>query len=492
MARIKIDLDRRIGTINPNIYGGFIEHLGRCIYGGIYEEGSHLADERGFRKDVLGALNALRLPNLRYPGGNFVSGYHWLDGVGPKENRPRKKELAWGTVESNRFGTDEFIEYCRALGTEPFLCVNLGTGTPEEAAAWVEYCNGTDDSYYANLRRANGHPEPYDVRYWGLGNEMGGFWQICAKNAEDYAKAALEAAKMMRWIDPSIKLVAVGYLVQSDTPKWNLTVLDKLAGFADYIALHIYVGNYDYYSNVASPMMAQRLIDIFNATITLALAEKKIPRTEIAMDEWNVWYRTFGGGLEERYNLSDALAVAGFIHVMHRNCSTVTLANLAQMVNVIAPIMTNKDGVLLQTIYHPLKLYREHSLDVSLDAFVQSPTFQAKLFNALMSSGEDASVETVPHLDVSATTDESGSRLSLAVINRHKDDAIKTEIQLIGFEPEGTATVFEINGPGVDAENTFEKPNAVKTTEKSFSKVSSTFKYTFPAHSVTLLKLTRA
>ena len=492
MARIKIDTDRRIGVVNPNIYGGFVEHLGRCIYGGIYEENSSLSDERGFRKDVLEAMRALRPANLRYPGGNFVSGYHWQDGVGPKDKRPRKRELAWHTVESNRFGTDEFIEYCRAVGTDPFLCVNLGTGTPEEAAAWVEYCNGTDESFYADMRRANGHPEPHNVKLWGLGNEMGGFWQICARSAEDYAKAALEAAKMMRWVDPSVKLVACGALGRVDPPAWNLEVLDRLAGFADYIALHIYVGNSDYYGNVASPLAAQRQIDLFNAAITVALAEKKVPRTEIAMDEWNVWYRTFGDGLEERYDLSDALVVAGFLNVMHRNCATVTLANLAQNVNVIAPIVTSKDGILLQTIYYPLKLYRDNCHEVSLDALVESPTYNTKIFCERDSTGEDAPIETVPYVDVSATVNDDATQLSLAVINRHKDETIEVEIDLGDFQPEKKAVLYEINGPEIGAQNSFSEPGNVKIVEKPFTNAASDFTYMFPAHSVTLLKLTQA
>jgi alpha-N-arabinofuranosidase len=492
MAQIKVDIDRNIGTINPNIYGGFVEHLGRCIYGGMYEEGSPLSDERGFRTDVMEALKALRMPNLRYPGGNFVSGYHWQDGVGPKDKRPHKKEFAWHTVESNRFGTDEFIEYCRELDTEPFLCVNLGTGTPEEAAAWVEYCNGTDDSYYANMRRANGYSEPYNVKYWGLGNEMGGFWQICAKNAEDYAKTAVEAAKMMRWVDPSIKLIGCGLLEVVDTPSWNLEVIDKLGGFMDYIALHIYVGNSDYYSNVASPIRAQQLIDLFNATITVAMTGKKAPRPEIAMDEWNVWYRTFGEGIEEHYDLSDALVVAGFLNVMNRNCTTVTLANMAQMVNVIAPIITSPEGIFLQTIYHPFKLYRDHCLEVSLDAFVDSPTFSTKIFCERDRLAEDAPYETASYLDVSATTDKEANQLALAVINRHKDDAIAVEISLGEFQPEKKAFVYEINGPTVDAKNSFEEPDKVKTVEKEFSDAASVFTYEFPAHSITLLKLKRA
>ncbi|RJP73513.1 MAG: alpha-N-arabinofuranosidase [Candidatus Abyssobacteria bacterium SURF_17] len=492
MARIKVDIDRRIGIINPSIYGGFIEHLGRCIYGGIYDESSPLSDERGFRKDVLGALKALRLPNLRYPGGNFVSGYHWQDGVGPKEKRPRKMEFAWHTVESNRFGTDEFIEYCRSLETEPFLCVNLGSGTPEEAAAWVEYCNGTEDSHYANMRKANGYPEPHNVKYWGLGNEMGGYWQICAKNAGDYAKIAVEAAKMMRWVDPTIKLIGCGFLEQVDPPSWNLEVVDKLAGFMDYISLHIYTGNSDYYTNVAGPVRAQRLIDVFNATITIAMAGKKAPRPEIAMDEWNVWYKTFGSELEEQYDLSDALTVAGFLNVMHRNCTTVTLSNLAQMVNVIAPIFTSPEGLFLQTIYHPFKVYRDHCHRIALDAFVDSSSYETRVVHEWSGAGNESPIETVPYLDVSATLNEHATELSLAVINRHKDEPIETEIHLGDFQPKRTALVYEINGSRVDVQNSFSEPDNVTTTEKRFEKAAGAFKYQFPAHSITLLKLARA
>ncbi|RJP25788.1 MAG: alpha-N-arabinofuranosidase [Candidatus Abyssobacteria bacterium SURF_5] len=489
MAKIKIDVERKIGPINPNIYGGFIEHLGRCIYGGIYEEGSPLSDERGFRKDVLEIMKGLRLPNLRYPGGNFVSGYHWQDGVGPKDKRPRKLEFAWNTVEPNRFGTDEFIEYCRAINTEPFLCVNLGTGTPEEAAAWVEYCNGTDDSHYANMRRANGYNQPHNVKFWGLGNEMGGFWQIGEKNAQDYAKTAREAAKMMRWADPSIRLVGCGFLEQVEGPSWNLETIDKLAGFIDYLSLHIYTGNSDYYTNVAGPVRAQRLIDIFNATITIAMHGKKAARPEIAMDEWNVWYKAFGGCMEEQYDLSDALAVAGFLNVMHRNCTTVTLSNLSQMVNVIAPIFAGPEGLFLQTIYHSFKLYRDHCQPIALDPFVDSLAYQTVVLHEWSGGGHDSPVETVPYIDVSATVNEPATELSLAVVNRHRENPIVAQISLDSFYPKKVCRVFEINGPQVDAKNSFSEPDNVKTVEKRFNSAAAEFRYEFPAHSVTLLKL---
>ena len=233
MARITISVDHVVAPVDRRILGGFAEHLGRCVYGGIYDEGSPLADERGFRKDVIEAVRRLRPPVLRWPGGNFVSGYHWTDGIGPKENRPRRMELAWRTEESNRFGTDEFLAFCEAVGAEPYLCVNMGTGTMDEAMAWVEYCNGTGDTEWANRRRENGHEEPYRVRYWGLGNEMYGPWQIGQKTAEDYVKEARQWAKVLTWTDPSIELVSCG---ENGWSEWDDIVI---SGLAEFVRWHI-------------------------------------------------------------------------------------------------------------------------------------------------------------------------------------------------------------------------------------------------------------
>jgi alpha-L-arabinofuranosidase len=202
MTKIAVSPARRIGRIDRNVFGGFVEHLGRCIYGGLYDEGSPLSDSHGFRKDVLGLLRELRMGVLRWPGGNFVSNYHWTDGIGPKNDRPRRPELAWGGEEPNRFGTDEFLAYCSELGTEPYICLNMGTGTLREALDWVEYCNGAGDTHWANLRRAGGHEEPYRVRYWGLGNEMYGEWQVGAVSAEEYVREATRWARAIKMLDP--------------------------------------------------------------------------------------------------------------------------------------------------------------------------------------------------------------------------------------------------------------------------------------------------
>jgi len=485
-ACIKLDPERRIGRIDRKIYGNFIEHLSRCIYGGIYEEGSPLSDERGFRRDVLEAVRGLNVSILRWPGGNFVSGYHWMDGIGSKESRPRRFDRAWQAEESNAFGTDEFIEYCRAIGAEPYICVNLGTGTIEEAANWVEYCNGSGNTYFANLRRVNGHAEPYNVRYWGLGNEMYGSWQIGALDAEDYAKVALEAAKIMRCTDPAIRLISCGKDGMSD---WDHSVLMKLAPMVEYHSIHLYTGDTGYYPNVFGPHHAERCIRSMQAIIdevTWKLNLKK--KITIAFDEWNQMPIPPTPPYEHRhiYSLADALAVALYLNIFQRQCNSVTLANLAQLVNVIAPIFTSPEGLFKQTIYHPLALYANRSHEIAIDARVDSP----------MISVEEQDVHSpYPHrvwemspfgaLDVSATCDESGSRLALAVINRAETEELLTDIRLTTGKVKAVTSVCEVNGAQVTTCNGFDAPQAVMAVDRGFNFTGRSFEYTFPAHSLT-------
>ena len=474
---IKIDFDRKIGAIDRHIYGNFTEHLGRCIYGGIYEEGSPLSDSDGFRKDVLRAARDIHVSVLRWPGGNFSSGYNWKDGIGPKDQRPRRWDTAWQEEESNRFGTDEFIAYCRKLGAEPYICVNMGTGTMQEAADWVEYCNATTDTYWANLRKKNGHAEPYGVKYWALGNEVYGGWQAGHKDANDYAADALEFAKMMRWVDPSIKLIACGGL----TVDWNMTVLEKLIDIVDYISLHHYGGSLDNAKEFADARNFERQIRILDAEITAAMARsRRKERVAIAVDEWNIWFRSwFHRGdnhmLEEVYNLRDALWVASGLNIFHRNCATVKLADMAQLVNVIAPIMANDSGIVLQTTYFPLKLYTDFCGDVALDALVQSDTFPG--------------LADVQYLDVSVTTDQGNRKLTLGVVNRHPTTDISADIVIEGFRPQASGNLYEINGPSLDATNTFANPNQVGVKQRTFSGAGGNFRHTFAAHSVTMMTL---
>ena len=486
MARIKLDLDRRVGRLDRRVFGGFIEHLGRCIYGGVFDENSPLSDERGYRSDVLEAAKNLRIPILRWPGGNFVSGYHWTDGIGPREKRPRKMDLAWSTEESNRFGTDEFIEYCRLLGAEPYICVNMGTGTMDEAQAWVEYCNGTGDTYWANRRRENGHEEPYYIRYWGLGNEMYGEWQIGALSAEDYVSKAREFAKVMRWTDPNIELVGCGLSGLTD---WDRVVIEGLAPLVDYHSIHIYTGSDDYWSNVLAPHQADRALRATRAMIERARFEQRIKRPiHVAYDEWNVWFREREqtSGLEERYNLSDALAVATYLNVFARHCETVKIANLAQMVNVIAPIFTNEDGLFLQTIYHPLRLCAEHMHEFVLDAYVECETHD---LTTEASSRPHRVTDLGPFhlLDVSATCDAGGHNVTLVVVNRDPERDIVTTIQLADSTFGASATAYEVTGEGPDTINSFDR-QTVGVSERPVRTAGRSLEHGFPACSITVLR----
>jgi alpha-L-arabinofuranosidase len=489
VSRIKIDLERKIGSIDQRIYGGFIEHLGRCIYGGIYEENSPLSDEHGFRKDVMDVVRPLHMPVLRWPGGNFVSGYHWTDGIGPQEKRPARLELAWHTQESNRFGTDEYIEYCRTIGTEPYICVNMGSGTLDEARAWIEYCNGTTDTYWANLRRQNGHEEPYHVKYWGLGNEMYGPWQIGMLSAEDYVKKAIEFAKVMQWTDPSIELVSCG---ESGLSDWDRVVLEGLAPFVRYHSIHIYTGSSDYYSNVLSAHQAERAVESCKAMIDLVRYRKGIKHPiDIAYDEWNIWFRMreAESGLEERYTLSDALAVATYLNGFVRHCDSVKIANLAQLVNVIAPIFTSKEGLFLQTIYHPLRLFGEYMHGTALDAYVDSETYALDPEKeASFWAHRVADRGPFKFLDVAVAYDEGSHELAIAVVNRDRERAHPTTIQLTESGTISGVTAYEINADSPEAVNSFEQPNVVGVQERPLKETGQSITYTFPAHSFTLLR----
>jgi alpha-N-arabinofuranosidase len=497
-ATISVDANVVRNRIDPHIYGALIEHIGRVVYGGIFEEGSSLSDPQGIRKDVLAAARDWGVTILRWPGGDFASQYHWQDAIGPVANRTPKFNAAWLEEENNHFGTDEFIAFCRKVGGEPYICINAGTGSVEEAANWVEYCNGTGNTQYANLRRKNGHPDPFGVRYWELGNEIYGSWQIGHKNAEDYTKFAVECAKLMRWVDPTIRLVACGSV---DDSSWNKKVLEELVNLVDYISLHDYEGNDDYYELLGSVLHFESNIRLMGAAIELTDARRgkdpivnwafpeqtKKKRIRVACDEWNIWYRKrdlwrrdVPNPVEERYNLRDALWVASCLNLMHRMGEIVTLANLAQLTNSIAPIFTSKEGMFLQTTYFPMKLYTHECGSLYLHSSVQSPTFSSKSYT------------DVPCLDVSSTSDEDKRSLSLAVVNRHKSQSIDATIALENARVDPTAQVFEINGASIDTENSFEEPNNVRIQKKDPVTVSRSFAYTFPAHSITLLKMTIA
>jgi alpha-N-arabinofuranosidase len=500
-ARIKIDIDRKIGEVDKHIYGNFVEHLGRCVYGGIYDEGSKLADEKGIRLDVLEAVKGLNVSITRYPGGNFVSNYHWQDGIGPKDQRPPRMELAWSRLETNRFGTDEFVDFAKRVGTEPYFSVNMGTGTIEEAQQWVEYCNVKEGPYFAELRKKNGHPEPYGIKYWSLGNEMDGFWQMGHLNAEDYAKKAREAAKLMKLTSPDIKLVAAGssnYRPNADPNEWNATILHELRDVVDYIALHMYVGNPDnnYYNFVSTPLVLEERTRVVKGLIDREMEQAdrgNRPPIYIAWDEYNIWYRarneeTMAGtrALEEHYNLEDALVIAGFLNAFIRNADVVKMANMAQLVNVIAPVFTNETGMFKQTIYYPLQLFANNVHGTALDVLVDCDTYDTDRF--FIGLGESTTQQkNVPYLDVSATY--NNGEVIICVVNRNKDKAITTDLISQEGKFTGDFQVFEVNGPDIKSGNDFGK-TTVETVQKPALKVKAADKvtYSFPPHSFTMLK----
>ena len=420
-ARPRAELDRRL-------LGAFLEHLGRAIYTGVYEPGSALADANGFRKDVLAEVKDLGVPIMRYPGGNFVSGYNWLDGVGPKEKRPTVLERAWNSLETNQFGTNEFIQWCRLVGTEPLLGFNLGTGTPEQAVAYVEYCNVDKGTKWSDLRREHGYPEPHNVRYWCLGNEMDGPWQMGHMTAREYGRKARDSARQIRVLDPGTQLIACGssntilptYLV------WDREVLEECYDQVDGLSLHNYYGNTPALTNndsaryLAMNLDMERQIREIGAVCDYVQGLRKSPkRLWLSFDEWNIWYRARGGRfangqrkfapplLEEVYNLEDALLVGGFLNTLLRNADRVRVGCLAQIVNVIAPLVTNPTSVLRQSIYYPYAWALQYARGRVLDLAVESETYPIRAEGLRPDFAWDGQV---PYLDVAATYDPSPGR----------------------------------------------------------------------------------
>ena len=480
-AKIKIDIERKIGEIDSLLYGNFTEHLGRCIYGGIYDPKSSQANADGFRKDVLDATKNLGVSVVRWPGGNFVSGYHWMDGIGPKESRPKRKDLAWGDVETNQVGTDEFMKFIAASGVEPYVCVNMGTGSLDEARNWVEYCNAPTGFYYSDLRAKNGHTQPYHVKYWGLGNEIDGEWQMGHKNAEDYSKYALEAAKLMKWSDDKIKLIASGSSNYNDKwVEWNRTVLTTLHDYIDYISLHHYSGNYDkdHYKFMAITTRVDNIITITEGLINEVRTKYKMQKPiYIAFDEYNVWYRAHNEQkLEEHYNMQDALVVAMYLNTFIRHANSVKMANLAQLVNVIAPMMITNDKLWMQTTYYPLSLFAKNCHGQSLETFVQSDKYDA------------GDYKQIPYLDVSTIYNDKTQEIILNVVNRHQDKAIETSIQNQFGKLAEKGIVYEVNSASLNDENSVSEQK-VKTKEKEISISGDNFTYSFPAHSYTMIKI---
>jgi alpha-L-arabinofuranosidase len=493
-SRIRVHLDHPTHVIDRKIYGLFAEHLGRCIYEGVYQEDSSLSDADGFRKDVRGALKELDVPTIRWPGGFFATYYHWLDGVGPRDSRPQKLNVPWKQTESNHFGTTEFITYCRQLGAEPQIVINCLNGTVEEALGWLEYCNLNTDTHYANLRRRHGHAQPFGVKYWELDNEIWAFYPPDGKGATDYANRAYMFAMAMKHVDPSIELTACG-LAQ---PQWDRPMLERLAPVIDYVAIHRYVGEKPerYRDVLGTARTLEHMIQQTRDVIEEVRAELKLTKKiGIAVNEYNIMrdWSTGAGPDDHRFelsfNLCDALWLATILNLFQRNADLVRFANYSELVNVVAPIRTNDAGMFLQTVYYTLQLYSRHCGTQLLKTEVDTETFATSIEPAgLGDKTVPASSEPMPYLDVSATRGDSG--LSLIVTNLHDQRAIKAEIEIRGLSGDKKASVYEINGPSMDTENSFEEPDNVTPKRRSDITLEAAFEYSFPAHSITLINAT--
>jgi alpha-N-arabinofuranosidase len=480
-ASIVVDRDFRIGEVDPRLYGSFIEHIGRAIYGGIFEPDHPTADDLGFRRDVLELVRELDVPFIRYPGGNFVSGYNWEDGVGPVDERPRRLDLAWMSTEPNRVGTNEFAAWAKRAGAEVNLAVNLGSRGIDAARNLVEYCNLPGGTYWSDLRRSHGVAEPHGIRVWCLGNEMDGPWQIGHKTADEYGRIALEAAKVMKWVDPAIELVACGSsnARMATYPEWETTVLDHVYDHVEYISLHTYyqkVGD-DLETFLAQSLAMEQQIETVIAACDLTMAKKRSSkRLMLAFDEWNVWYHTRARDretmrdqqwavapplTEEPYTLADAVVVGTLLIALLKHADRVKIACLAQLVNALAPISTvTGDAAWRQTIFYPFLHASRFGRGVVLRPQVTSPTYEHPEFGA------------VPVLEAVVTSDEAAGTLTFFAVNRARAEPLPIEVSLRGLPECRFVEHLVLEHADPDATNTVEQPETVTPHDRGNAALS--------------------
>jgi alpha-N-arabinofuranosidase len=464
-TRLTLHRDFTVGEVSPYLFGGFLEHMGRAVYEGVYDPGSRHADADGFRADVLAALAELGFTIMRYPGGNFVSGYHWQDGIGPKDARPTVRDLAWQSLEPNQVGTEEFLALCRKMKWRPMLAVNLGTGTPEEARNWVEYCNAQAGTRFADLRVSSGSAEPHGVVHWCLGNEMDGPWQLGHVPAAQYAIRAQQAAKMMKDVDPSLQLTACGssFPGMATYLEWDRVTLETVGELADTISLHRYVGNRG--DNTAEFLAVSNSIDAqIEAVDACARYVQQMTRSErrayLCFDEWNVWYKARtpadmdGEGkfaphlVEEVYNLEDALVVAGFLMSFIRHADVMKIANLAQIVNVIAPLLTRGDELLKQSIFHAFRMISTRARGTALQVAVDGPGYDGGRYGRAR------------FVDCAATLD--GDRLQVFCTNRSSNEAMEVRLETTGLGALELVDAELLTAVDAKSFNSFEEPDVVR------------------------------
>lgn len=460
-ARIVVDRDFVVSPLDRRVFGTFVEHMGRCVYGGIYEPGHPTANAQGFRQDVLELTKELGPTIVRYPGGNFLSGYNWEDGVGPRDQRPTRLDLAWGSTETNAFGTNEFMDWCKVAKVEPMFAVNMGTRGPDEARHFLEYCNHPGGTYYSDLRRSHGYEQPHDIKFWCIGNEMDGPWQICRKTATEYGRIAQETGKVMRWVDNTIQLAACGSSQRAMPTygSWEYEVLDHCFEEVDFISLHAYFRNDS--DNIQNYF---KVIDDLNSFIrevaaicdAVAAKRRSPKRIMLSLDEWNVWYKAHTPEdlrkpgwpqapklIEEVYNVEDALIVGGALITMINNADRVKAACIAQLVNVIGPIMTETGGAAWrQTIFHPFAQASRYAHGSVLRTTTQP----------------DA-----PYVLSSVIHDEKTGTVTILALNRHTTDDVNLEVELRGLGANRKISVAtELHHKDLKAINSKTSPDHVK------------------------------
>ncbi|WP_417689040.1 alpha-N-arabinofuranosidase [Roseibium sp.] len=488
-----------IADIDKRMYGSFLEHLGRAIYTGIYEPGHPTADEHGMRRDVIDLVRELDTPVCRYPGGNFVSAYNWEDGIGPKEDRPTRLDLAWHTSESNQVGIHEFAEWAKSANTEMMLAVNLGSRGLDDARNFVEYVNHPGGSYWSDLRKKNGQADPWDVRLWCLGNEMDGPWQVGHKSAAEYGHLANETAKAIRAFDDKLELIVCGssHSNMPTYPQWEATVLEQTYEQVNYISLHMYFENYEKNTReyLALPEKLDRYIGTVSGVIDYVKAKKRAKNdVRISFDEWNVWYherkqdsvrmKEWGWPhapllLEDIYNFEDVLQVGCILNTFIRRSDVVRIACIAQLVNVIAPIMTEPGGAAWkQTIYYPFQFASLYGRGTALQLDVDCPSYDADI------------AAGVSYLDIAGVHDSENGTLTFFAVNRNGDEPMEISFSLEGFGEAKSVRHTLIKHDDLEAKNTRENPNNVAPQEGAGASVEAgRLKITVPAYSYSMIRI---
>lgn len=467
-AIIKIDTDRTIGEISPNIFGSFIEPVHDIVYGRLYDPTSKFANKDGFRQDLIDLTKELNVPVIRWPGGNYVSGYNWEDGIGPKADRPSRMELAWDTIDNNQMGTDEYAKFCKLINAENFVCINAGTGTLDEARHWLEYCNIEKGTHYADLRRKYGVEKPYQIKYWALGNEIDGWWQMGHKNVEDYCKFAKEAAKLMKRTDKNISLIASGasdyYTPDNPWIELNRKVINELVDYIDYISVHRYVeGGESFKEFMTAGMDLDQKIGIIKGQIQEALVEhNKNKNIYISFDEWYA----------QGENLSSMLVLAQHLNSFIRHADVVKMANFTVLTTLMG--FDQKKGFYRSALTHAFSIYSQNCTGQSLDVYTSCGSYNTGKF------------KNVPYLDVSAVYQKETGKIVVNVVNRHESEAIETSIVSQSKEFGRHLSVYELNGATIKSVNTYNEQN-VKINKTGRNVKGSSFNHVFPAHSLTVL-----